>query len=74
MIAYLVHPYPKVRRASAEALFMVLGGLSWMEEQSTSLVEEVESLLTGSDWNSDLTLVKKFRYQLDALLFPFFLA
>ncbi|CAI2185042.1 19151_t:CDS:2, partial [Funneliformis geosporum] len=65
LLNLLVHPFPKIRRSTADQLYLTLSG-SVEEETEESL--EIEEILTNTDWNESVSKLKEIRNRLYPLL------
>ncbi|KAG2186104.1 hypothetical protein INT43_002542 [Umbelopsis isabellina] len=66
LFTYLVHPFPRVRVATADQLFVYLSTLE--EDQVNDQTMEAEELLTGTDWMQPVSEIKSTRDELYRLL------
>ena len=57
LIAYLSHPFPMVRRISAEQLYMVLSARDVGEDEEPLSTEDAEELLLNTDWYDFLLMI-----------------
>ncbi|KAI9341915.1 tubulin folding cofactor D C terminal-domain-containing protein [Obelidium mucronatum] len=64
LVVYLTHPYPRVRRASSEGLYIALttGGEEQAEYEDN--MEGIEDVLLTTDWDQPVAELKELRVQM----------
>ncbi|KAF9354091.1 hypothetical protein BGX26_008096 [Mortierella sp. AD094] len=65
LLRMLVHPFPKIRRTTADSMYLMLNG---SVEEPTPESEKVGEILVNSDWNQSVAQLKPLRDQLYPLL------
>ncbi|CAG8754985.1 3398_t:CDS:10 [Cetraspora pellucida] len=65
LLSLLVHPFPKVRRSTADQLYLTLTGSIEDESEEMSTIEDI---LVNTDWDSPVPQLKELRNQLYPLL------
>ncbi|CAG8798261.1 11150_t:CDS:2, partial [Racocetra persica] len=65
LLSLLVHPFPKVRRSTADQLYLTLTGS--IEDESEEMLK-IEDILVNTDWDSPVPQLKELRNQLYPLL------
>ncbi|KAJ3037081.1 hypothetical protein HDV00_002086 [Rhizophlyctis rosea] len=75
VVMYLAHPYPKVRRAASENLYVVITtlGMDLEEEgdgEEVNMVDttEIEEVLLGTDWDAPVAGLKAVRDRVGVLV------
>ncbi|KAH8549512.1 armadillo-type protein [Umbelopsis sp. PMI_123] len=66
LLTYLVHPFPKVRVATADQLFIYLSTLD--DQYLDDRTMEAEEIITSTDWMKPVTEIKELRDQLYDLM------
>ncbi|KAJ3170509.1 hypothetical protein HDU87_008744 [Geranomyces variabilis] len=72
LVGYLAHPYPKVRRAVAELLYLALTSEENddVDDEGMDEEESAQDILLATDWDLPATQLKDTRDRLKALLSP----
>ncbi|KAF9096373.1 hypothetical protein BGX29_008588 [Mortierella sp. GBA35] len=65
LLRLLVHPFPKIRRTTADSMYLMLSG---SVEEPTKESQEVGQILVDTDWNLAVTAVTPVRDRLYPLL------
>ncbi|KAF9436861.1 hypothetical protein BGZ76_002746 [Entomortierella beljakovae] len=65
LLRLLVHPFPKIRRATADSMYLMLNSSA---DEPTPESEKVGELLMNSDWNQTIAQLTPIRDQLYPLL------
>ncbi|KAJ3414764.1 hypothetical protein HDV05_006103 [Chytridiales sp. JEL 0842] len=65
-VIYLAHPYPRMRRASSEGLYLAL--TTGMEAEEMEGFEELEDILVSTDWDRPVAELKPVRERVASLL------
>lgn len=65
LLRLLVHPFPKIRRTTADSMYLMLSG---SVEEPTKESEEVGKVLVDTDWNMAVTTLAPVRDRLYPLL------
>lgn len=67
VIKYVQHPFPRVRRLAAEALFVVVTSMQ-IGDHLESVEAEAEQILVDTDWNLSVADLKPVIDKLSTLL------
>ncbi|KAG0327465.1 hypothetical protein BGZ99_007549 [Dissophora globulifera] len=65
LLRMLVHPFPKIRRTTADSMYLMLSG---SVDEPTPESEKVGEVLVNSDWNQSIATLTPIRDQLYPLL------
>ncbi|KAF9171818.1 hypothetical protein BGX21_001107 [Mortierella sp. AD011] len=65
LLRLLVHPFPKIRRTTADSMYLMLNG---SVEEPTPESEKVGEILVNSDWNQSVAQLTPLRDQIYPLL------
>ncbi|CAG8736301.1 24921_t:CDS:10 [Gigaspora margarita] len=65
LLSLLVHSFPKIRRLTADQLYLTLAGS--VEDESEEILN-IEDILVNTDWDSPVSQLKELRNQLYPLL------
>ncbi|KAF8938927.1 tubulin folding cofactor D C terminal-domain-containing protein [Dissophora ornata] len=65
LLRLLVHPFPKIRRTTADSMYMMLNG---SVDEPTPESEKVGEILMNSDWNKPMAQLTPLRDELYPLL------
>ncbi|CAG8506383.1 18612_t:CDS:10 [Dentiscutata erythropus] len=65
LLSLLVHSFPKIRRLTADQLYLTLAGS--VEDESEEILK-IEDILVNTDWDSPVPQLKELRNQLYPLL------
>ncbi|KAG0211199.1 hypothetical protein BGX28_008379 [Mortierella sp. GBA30] len=65
LLRLLLHPFPKIRRTTADSMYMMLNASA---DEPTSESEKVGQILVNSDWNQSVAQLTPLRDQLYPLL------
>lgn len=65
LLSLLVHSFPKIRRLTADQLYLTLAGS--VEDESEEILK-IEDILVNTDWDSPVSQLKELRNQLYPLL------
>ncbi|KAJ2442345.1 hypothetical protein GGF42_006987 [Coemansia sp. RSA 2424] len=70
LLAHIGHPIPKIRQAAADQLFTMLciNGVADIDEEGATSLDEVERVLSETEWMLDTAGVKESRGRLAALV------
>ncbi|RHZ45413.1 hypothetical protein Glove_680g46 [Diversispora epigaea] len=66
LLSLLVHSFPKVRRLTADQLYLTL--TASIEDEESEEMLQIEDILTNTDWNNPVPQLKEIRNQLYPLL------
>ncbi|KAI9208793.1 armadillo-type protein [Polychytrium aggregatum] len=66
LVAYTTHPFPKIRRAAGESLYLIVCGYS--DEDESLPLQEIEDILLGTDWDRPAAQLKDIKTKLISLL------
>ncbi|KAF9579800.1 hypothetical protein BGW38_003795 [Lunasporangiospora selenospora] len=67
LLRLLLHSYPKIRRATADSMYMMLSSSADVDESSLES-QQVDEILTSTDWNLPVAKLTPIRDQLYPLL------
>lgn len=70
LVAYLVHPYPKIRRIAAEQLYLARSSTDVFEyfNDSVEKLLKVDDFLLMTDWESSLESIKPVKQEIQSIL------
>ncbi|CAJ0917320.1 21456_t:CDS:2 [Entrophospora sp. SA101] len=65
LLSLLIHPFPKIRRSTADQLYLTITSAAENEESEQML--QIEDILTNTDWNDSIPEIKKTLFMISVL-------